>query len=171
MTSSSVSFLSVSGPPPSSSMRFAAACLRTNYSSLLPRRSRNPWFFTSDRQLPRWWWILSLLCFLLYRNWEKKFTKFDQVFAKQKISIHFTPNLFVLGACMPSGCCLSSFCLCFFSWVLGSSLWFGFSACRIANSDLGFLFFSGESVNYCDFTYCWSLGFGFWVGMVLEVLF
>jgi hypothetical protein len=36
---------------------------------------------------------------------------------------------------------------------------------------LGFLFFSGESVNYCDFTYCWSLGFGFWVGMVLEVLF
>jgi hypothetical protein len=35
-------------------MRFAAAaaCLRTNYYSLLPRRSRNPWFFTSDRQLP-----------------------------------------------------------------------------------------------------------------------
>jgi hypothetical protein len=35
----------------------------------------------------------------------------------------------------------------------------------------GFLFFSGDSVNYCDLTYCWSLGFGFWVGMVLEVLF
>ncbi len=141
MTSSSVSFPSVSGRPPSSSMRFPAACLRTNYSSLLPRRSRNPCFFTSDRQLPRWWWILSLLCFLVYRNWEKKINKFDHFFAKQKVSIQFTPNLFVLGACMLLGCCLSSFCLCFFSWVLGSSLGFEFSACRIANSDLSFCSF------------------------------
>jgi hypothetical protein len=54
---------------------------------------------------------------------KKKFTKFDQFFAKQKISIHFTPNLFVLGACMPLGCCLSSFLSLFFFLGFGIVSW------------------------------------------------
>lgn len=142
MTSSSVSFLSVSGPPPSSSMRFAAACLRTNYSSLLPRRSRNPWFFTSDRQLPRWWWILSLLCFLVYRNWEKKNRQIWSIFCQTE-NFHPFYSQYVCAWRMHAFGLLSLFffVFVFFSWVLGSSLGFGFSACRIANSDLGFRYF------------------------------
>ncbi len=124
-------------------MRFAAACLPAHELLLAAASSQQKSLVFYKRSATPEVVMNSLTPLLLgLQKLRKK---------KSPNLINFLPNKKFPSILLPICLCLAHaclwvvvsllFCLCFFSWVLGSSLGFGFSACRIANSDLGFCSF------------------------------